>query len=198
MKRKIRPWVLIVFFSTLFLFIGISVGAMLDSRNIEQATEVQEIIIEKEIEEPVEPAYYNVPLTKDVQNHIFETCETYNVDPKLVVAIIKTESNFNPDVISKTNDYGLMQINKCNHKWLATELGVCDFTDPFQNITAGVYILSRYVNKYDITKTAMAYNMGEGGASRAWKKGITSTKYSNKVVNNYNSIELKGDESNGE
>ena len=45
---------------------------------------------------------------------IAEIAEKYGVSAALIKAVIKTESNFNPTLISATNDYGLMQINACN------------------------------------------------------------------------------------
>ena len=89
------------------------------------------------------------------------------------------ESGFQTDIVSGTNDYGLMQINKCNHDWLSKKLGKSNFLDPYTSIEAGVYILSDYLKKYDDVQTALVcYNMGES----AIQKGIYSTKYSRGVL----------------
>ena len=104
---------------------------------------------------------------------------------ELVLALIYHESGYNALLISSTNDYGLMQINKCNHKWLKETLGITDFLDPYQSIDAGVYMISGYFDKYDSAEQALVcYNMGEGSAL---KKGITSSKYSRGV---FSDIEL--------
>ncbi len=88
------------------------------------------------------------------------------------------ESEFVPTIISKTNDYGLMQINKINHKWLSDKLEIIDFLDEEQNIHAGVFMLSLYLHKYgDIDKVLMAYNMGENGAKKSWAAGTYTTNY---------------------
>ena len=88
-----------------------------------------------------------------------------------------------PDGISSTNDYGLMQINACNHKWLTEELGITDFIDPYENIKAGLFILRGLLEKYDSTsKVLMAYNMGENGASKLWEQGIFESNYSKDVL----------------
>jgi soluble lytic murein transglycosylase-like protein len=101
------------------------------------------------------------------------------------MGLIKTESEFNPNVISETNDYGLMQINKINHKWLSEELGITDFLDPYQNVRAGIYILKDLFDEYeDTSKVLMAYNMGETGAKRLWVRGIYESKYSKEIINN--------------
>lgn len=132
----------------------------------------------------IERTYYEVPLSKEVQDYIFELAEEYHVDGSLIFAMIETESNFEIGLVSRTNDYGLMQINKCNHKRLQEQLGVVDFLDPKQNILAGTYMISGHLeaNNGDYTKALMCYNMGAYGARKAWAKGITSTSYTKKVL----------------
>ena len=99
------------------------------------------------------------------------------------MALMYTESSFRADVVSGTNDYGLMQINKCNHEELSSALGITDFNEPYQNIRAGLYILRRLFEKYDEpSMVCMAYNMGEYGASVLWDNGVYSTSYSQKVL----------------
>jgi soluble lytic murein transglycosylase-like protein len=115
---------------------------------------------------------------------IAEIAEKYGVSAALIKAIIKTESNFNPTLISATNDYGLMQINACNVSWLTDELGVTDLFDPAQNIESGVYILSGYLKRYSLADALMAYNCGEGGAKRLWKQDIHFTHYTKRVLKN--------------
>lgn len=131
----------------------------------------------------IERTYYNVPLSKEVQDYIFVLAEEYHADSSLIFALIETESNFEIGLVSRTNDYGLMQINRCNHKRLKEELGVVDFLDPKQNILAGTYMISEHLkaNNGDYTKALMCYNMGAYGARKAWAKGITSTSYTRKV-----------------
>ena len=52
------------------------------------------------------------------------------------------------------------------------------------NIYAGTYIISGFVHKYDDYNLAlMAYNCGETGASRLWKQGYYSSKYSRSIIN---------------
>lgn len=111
--------------------------------------------------------------------------ERYGVDPLLVLALIEVESGFNETIISPTNDYGLMQINKNNHAWLSESLGITDFLDAEQNIEAGVFILAGLLEKYDNHRALMAYNMGEAGANRAVSRGSYTTAYSRKVIKEY-------------
>lgn len=122
-------------------------------------------------------------LSYDLQEYTYYLCQAYYIDFNFAMALMFTESAFKADVISDTNDYGLMQINICNHAALSDKLGITDFTEPYQNIRAGLYILRGLFEKYDdVSKVCMAYNMGEYGASVLWSNGIYTTAYSNKVL----------------
>lgn len=133
--------------------------------------------------------YFDVPLSKELQDYIRNLCDEYGVPIELVIAIIDVESTFRADVVSKTNDYGLMQINKCNHEWLTDKLGVTDFLDPYQNINSGLHIISGHleVTNGDIELALMRYNNGATGAKKLWDKGIYSTAYTQKIMTAYES-----------
>lgn len=128
--------------------------------------------------------YFNVPLSHSLQKYIFEICADEGVPPTLILAMIEHESQFDPEVISETEDYGLMQINKINHDQLKEEYRSADMLNPYQNVFCGVKILSGYVGKYegDYTKALMAYSMGEYGAKKAWANGVKSTDYTTSIL----------------
>jgi len=133
--------------------------------------------------------YYDVPLSYDLQNFIFSECLSKNVPTDLVIALIDVESDFNPKLISKTNDYGLMQINICHKDSLKKTLQITDLLDEKQNIKAGVYMLSGIVDKYsDVNQELMVYNCGEFGATKLWNNGVYSTNYSKKVIKKIDEI----------
>ena len=122
-------------------------------------------------------------LAVELQEFIYYLSYGYNIDFNFVMAVIEHESDYRADIISSTNDYGLMQINKCNHEWLSEALGITNFLDPYQNVMAGVYMLHNLFEKYeDAQMVLMAYNMGETGAKRLWDKGIYETKYSRAIL----------------
>ena len=50
---------------------------------------------------------------------------------------------------NNTKDYGLMQINSCNLKWISKEFGETDLRDSIQNINVGMTILYDLFQKYD-------------------------------------------------
>ncbi len=123
------------------------------------------------------------PLDTNLMTYIEEQCEKREIAPELALAIIKIESTFDPDSVSADgNCFGLMQIHKVNFKMLNSNIGITDLLDPYQNIEAGIYMISGYVHKYNnIHSALMAYNIGESGAKKLWKKGYTSSYYSRTV-----------------
>lgn len=120
----------------------------------------------------------------DIQEFVYYLCAGYNIDFTLVMAMIQHESSFRADVVSKTNDYGLMQINRSNHDWITETIGVTDYLDPYQNVRAGMFVLRKLFEKYqDADMVLMAYNMGEDGATRLWDKGVFETNYTQSILN---------------
>lgn len=124
-------------------------------------------------------------LDSELQRIMYEVCEEYGVPFALAIAVAEQESSFNSDVnASKTNDYGLMQINKVNFRRF-TDIGIDPMTDE-GNIKAGVIMLSEAIEKYgDYGLAVMAYNCGDNGAKRLWDKGIYGTDYSEAVISKF-------------
>lgn len=126
---------------------------------------------------------FDVPLSDSLQRYIYEICADENVPVTLVMAMIEHESGFDPEAVSPTDDYGLMQINVVNHEWLKEEYRCADMMNPYQNVFCGISIISSYIDKYgELDKALMAYNMGNYGAQKAWKNGVTSIAYSEEIL----------------
>ena len=107
--------------------------------------------------------------------------KTITVTDKVEVPVY--ESDMLVQAVSSTNDYGLMQINKVNHSWLAEKYRTADMMNPYQNVFCGISIIGQYIEKYsDYGKALMAYNMGNYGAQKAWENGVNSTKYSESIL----------------
>ena len=131
--------------------------------------------------------YFNVPLSYGLQDWIRVLCEEKDVPMALVMAIIERESYFDADLISGTADYGLMQINTCNHEAMVEMFGITDFLDPYQNVQCGIYIIGTHLQKTkgDIELALMRYNNGATGARKLWDKGVYFTQYSESVMKLY-------------
>lgn len=126
---------------------------------------------------------FDVPLSDSLQRYIYEICADENVPVTLVMAMIEHESGFDPEAVSPTDDCGLMQINAVNHEWLKEEYRCADMMNPYQNVFCGISIISSYIDKYgELDKALMAYNMGNYGAQKAWKNGVTSIAYSEEIL----------------
>lgn len=175
MKMALKFIVIIILtMSVEMLYIRTIEHEEVSSVHAEEKTEVRE-----EIEKI---KYYDIPLETELQDYIRKECDEMNVEMELVLAIMKVESDFNSDVISDTNDYGLMQINIVNHESLQKKLSIYDFLDPYDSARAGIYMLSELDWCENDVQRLMCYNMGVTGAKRAWNKGIQETEYSKKVL----------------
>lgn len=198
-RRIVISWLIV---AAVFSLIGLGIGVLIPksgAADIEPEQTSPDVLIygapDGKIYEGGFPESYElendfvftteIPVTfgEDLQEFTYYLSAAYDIDYTLVLAIISKESAFMPDGISSTNDYGLMQINACNHEWLTEELGITDFIDPYENIKAGLFILRGLFEKYDSTsKVLMAYNMGENGASKLWEQGIFESNYSKDVL----------------
>ncbi|MFD2612769.1 lytic transglycosylase domain-containing protein [Paenibacillus gansuensis] len=88
----------------------------------------------------------------------------YGVSESLVKAVIRSESSFDPDVVSSAGAKGLMQLMDGT----AESLGVTNSFDPAQNIDGGTKYLADLLRKYDgnTAVAVAAYNCGPGRIDR--------------------------------
>lgn len=185
---RIEAWVVLLI---LFLgggLIGFLVGKSQAKTIVKTETHTETIEVPvyeaDKLPEMSEVVFFDVPLSHSLQRYIYEVCADEEVPVTLVMAMVEHESQFNPEIISKTNDYGLLQINAVNHETLAEQYRTADMLNPYQNIFCGVKIIGSYVRQYDgdYTKALMAYNMGAYGAAKAQESGITSTSYTETIL----------------
>lgn len=105
-----------------------------------------------------------MPEQRKVMNLVQKLAPEYGVYPRLAMAIIRAESNFNPLAVSPKNAQGLMQLIPET----AARFNVRKPFDPEQNIRGGLSYL-RWLLAYfqgNITLVAAAYNAGEGTVNR--------------------------------
>lgn len=107
--------------------------------------------------------------SKRYDRHIESTASWYGVDPLLVKAIIKVESNFNPRAVSPKGAMGMMQLMPDT----ARKNGVKDPFDAQENIEGGVRYFSQLMKMFDqrLTLALAGYNAGENAV----------IKYGNKI-----------------
>ena len=123
-------------------------------------------------------------LKKFFPNKYFDLVERYaaeyEVDPLLVLSIIKVESNFDERALSQRGAKGLMQIMESTAVWASKKMKILDHTEDRlynadYNIRIGVWYIKWLYDKYqDIDLAIVAYNGGMGNVD----KWLLDKKYS--------------------
>lgn len=104
-----------------------------------------------------------------------------NLDPYLVMSIIKTESNFNKYAVSNKEAKGLMQIMDSTANDIKSSLGTnIDVSNIFEentNIKLGCKYLASLINRYNgnYYLAICAYNAGMGNVDKWLEEGIIDT-----------------------
>ncbi|KUK13719.1 MAG: lytic transglycosylase domain-containing protein [Synergistetes bacterium] len=99
-----------------------------------------------------------------IEDVVNRASKLYKLDPKLVMAVIEAESNFNPKALSPKGAMGLMQLMPDT----AREMGVRDPFDVEENIMGGVKYLNYLSEKYkgNLELVLAAYNAGPGAVDK--------------------------------
>jgi soluble lytic murein transglycosylase-like protein len=125
---------------------------------------------------------------------VLMSSRTWGVPSALIKAVIRTESNYNPNAISERNCFGLMQVSLMKAQdfgllkdWQnPTEYEIANLLKPQNNINAGARELSRLLQKYDFDTAIQMYNVGEAG----FNKGYRAAGYLTKVKGFYNDYKI--------
>ena len=130
--------------------------------------------------------------------YVYKYSEEYNVDPLMVFAIIKAESNFNPNVVSSSKAIGLMQLMDATAEELARKLDISfekesSLYDPELNIKLGTKYFSDLLKEYkqNTLLALTSYNAGKGNVKRWIEQGVIKEDGSDienipyKETNNY-------------
>ncbi len=106
----------------------------------------------------------DTPERQQIVSWVQKLAPDYGLDPKLILAIIQTESNFNPRAHSHANALGLMQLIPST----AARFGVKDRANPVQNLHGGMAYMRWLLSFFggDLRLSLAGYNAGERAVER--------------------------------
>jgi Transglycosylase SLT domain len=153
----------------------------LDSIRIGQGVGSAHGTVSKTRHDPKEA--FTEPSRPNLAPIIDQASEKYDVDPDLIRAVIRAESNFRSDSTSPKGAMGLMQLMPKTSE----ELGVRNPYNPSENIMAGTRYLKQLIDRYEghIPTALAAYNWGMGNLERHPDKLPEETKTYIARVDNY-------------
>jgi len=109
-------------------------------------------------------AKLETPMSPYMSSIITEAAKTHGVDPRLVAAVVRRESAFNPNAVSAVGAGGLMQLMPATARYL----GVTDLFDAKQNVYGGTKYLRTLLDAFhgDLDLALAAYNAGPGAVKK--------------------------------
>jgi len=128
---------------------------------------------------------------------IIQECELHGIDPLFILAIIESESNFDPEAVSPTGARGLMQVIPSTFKMMSDAKKMFD---PVENVRAGIRYVKHLHNsgfgkRGGPESILLAYNMGPGAALAVFKgeqeRSYESEIYIPKVISKYKGLLVK-------
>lgn len=181
---------------TLLLVAGVlTAGYCASGVMIEDTASEKAVIIEKTVSY-LQERKPGVPLDriKVIANSVYDESKKYDLDYRLVLAIMKVESNYKNEAVSRTGR-GLMQINPRSARALARQSGVelkgtkC-LHEPEKNIKLGVSYLSKLHSMFENIVSALhAYNAGPGRVQKPQnEQKAQTTAFTRKVMSEYQRI----------
>ncbi len=114
---------------------------------------------------------------------LVQVAAEFDLDPRLLAAMIKYESNWDVYAVGPAHDSGLMQIIPSTAAWIASKMGLnhYDILDPETNLRMGAWFLRALLNEYGDLRTALVvYNAGPGVLNS--DKGPDPYKYASRVL----------------
>jgi soluble lytic murein transglycosylase len=132
---------------------------------------------------------------RSIARTVITESEKLELDPVFVLAVIRTESKFDPTTIGQFGEIGLMQIKPDTAEWIAKKYNISwsgpkTLKNPTANIRIGLaymdYLRSTFSNK--ASKYVSAYNMGPRNLRRLLAQNQTPVEYNGRVMKNYSEL----------
>ncbi len=129
---------------------------------------------------------------REIATHVYTESKERGLDYRLVLAVMKVESNFKQDAVSSKGARGLLQIKPSLGRGIAETLGVAWSGDrilhePAKNIKFGVYQLSQLIDDFETLPWALyAYNSGSTRAKElVAKREKPGLRFAKAVLSEY-------------
>lgn len=165
------------------------------AQNLEGSEDLNKLITRK-VRRSLKPQFK--AHASEISRAVIEQSSIHGFDPIFVLAVIKTESRFNPKARGQFGEIGLMQLKPETARWIAKKYDIPwskkhSLENPILNIRVGVAYMDYLRNKFKGKPGSYisAYNMGAKNVRRLLSKNITPQIYSNVVMKNYSEIYLK-------
>ena len=130
--------------------------------------------------------------SNDLTETLLKISKKHGYDPIFLLAVIKTESRFNPNAIGSAGEIGLMQIKPVTAEWICKKhklkwLGAAKLKNPQYNILVGAHYFEylKKTLKSQSVRYINAYNMGINNLQRLPSSEQNALPYREKVMNNY-------------
>lgn len=145
------------------------------------------------------PVLQHVELDEQLQDFIYEQTTKNDIDYEMFIALIKTESNFDPKLVyhntNGTTDHGLVQMNSANIERLSAKLNLdkVDVYNPYHSVLLGIEELKESREYWEDTYSGekldqvmfMSFNMGNYGMKKFIRKnGFMDSRYMKKIKKN--------------
>jgi soluble lytic murein transglycosylase len=132
---------------------------------------------------------------KTIANSVYEESQKYAIDYRLILAVMKVESNFKNEAISRKGARGLLQVKPSLAKYIAKDANmqtekIISLHEPETNIKIGVNYLSKLLDMFeDLASALHAYNVGPAKVKKTSNDNAPlSTRFTKKVMNEYQQI----------
>ena len=107
--------------------------------------------------------------------HVEQYAALYGAEPNMIYAIIKAESDFNPDTVSEDGEIGLMQISPETYRFdIRYNIGLKEDSsilyEPEKNIQSGVYYFAKWYRYFGTSVEALAAYSGGVGNVKTWRE----------------------------
>lgn len=186
-KRLILIGISLVALAVFVSFSGFSVNVFADQRSPKESIIEQVVQYLKGKDVKIDERKL-----RDMAATVYEESEAYDLDYRLVLAVIKVESNFKNDAVSHKGARGLLQIKPSLAKYIAKDAGgrydgVHSLHDADNNIKLGVYHLSSLLEDFKTVSRALhAYNVGTNKAKKKlFGANEPKTRFTSHVLKEY-------------